>query len=189
MLAELCTYKSVCVATRQLSVWSGFKEDNLSLHTLPDFIPHESSAKHPPRHVAFHMWSSLSRANWKHRLPHWRTAGGYCFLLLFFFLPALKQTWACWASFSQLQRVSFRDENEDGFICPYLGLSKLHDNFPVGYAVYLLRAKVKKWMCATEQLIALMNLSLLNWGCLMKPYISKVCVHWGVWIGTNDTSA
>lgn len=46
--------------------------------------------------------------------------------------------------FSQLQHVSFGNENEDGFICPYLCLSKLHDNFPVGYVVYLLKAEVNR---------------------------------------------
>lgn len=39
---------------------------------------------------------------------------------------------------------TFGNENEDDFICPYLSLSKPHDNFPVGCAVYPLKAGVRK---------------------------------------------
>lgn len=65
----------------------------------------------------------------------------------------------------------FENENEDSFICLYLCLSKLHDNFPVGYVVYLLWDEVNRRMWAAEQLMALMNLSLYTQYAWWKPYI------------------
>lgn len=91
------------------------------------------------------------------------------------------RTPACWPSSSLPHHVLSEKENGDDFICLYLRLSKLHDNFPVGHIVYLLWAEENRRMWAAEQLMALMNQSVCTQDAWWKPYISKAGVHRGVW--------
>lgn len=119
-----------------------FHEEKCSPHVVSIVIPYQPLDDHTKLEHTLHTLLSISGTEHKIKTHNVTLSLGPVLHRVLMFLHRTDTDLSLMKKLKPA--VSFGNENEDGIICPYLCLTKLHDNFPVGNVVYLLKAEVNR---------------------------------------------